>query len=91
MKGNSTVLGKRFRQSEGVQLNVRTPMSEPFEYRRHDVTGTKEHWVRYVRQESCGGSLPHLSLILDFVAQVEDQLPILSGEVLICRFSWSKT
>lgn len=58
MKGHSTVLGKRFRQSEGVQLNVRIPMSEPFEYRCHDVTGTKKHWVRYVRKESWGVRYP---------------------------------
>ena len=62
-------------------------MSEPFEYRSHDVPGTKKQWVRYATQKGRGDSLPHLSFILDFVAQVEDQLPILSSEVFICRFN----
>jgi hypothetical protein len=60
-------------------------MSEPFEYRGDDVPGTKTGSV-YARKGSRGDLLPNLSLILDLVAQVEDQLPILSGEVLICRF-----
>lgn len=87
MQSQSAVLGQRFRQSKGVQLDVRIPMGEPFEYCRNDVPGTKKPSVRYARQEGRGDSLPNLSLILDLVAQIENQLPILSGEILVCRFS----
>jgi hypothetical protein len=62
-------------------------MREPFEYRGDDVPGTKDYCISYAKEKGRGDLLPHLSLILDFVAQVEDQLPILSCEVLIGRFS----
>ena len=65
-------------------------MGEPFEYRGDDVPGSKRPCINYAGQKVRGESLPYLSLILDFVAQIEDQLPILSSEVLIGRFSCSK-
>ena len=87
MQSQSAVLRKRFRQSERVQLNVCIPMSEPLEYRGDDVPGTKNLLISHTRRKGKDGLLPSLSFILDFVAQIEDQLPVFPGEVLIRRFS----
>jgi hypothetical protein len=65
-------------------------MSEPLENRSDNVPGTKNSYVSCARQGGDRDLLPHLSLILDFVTQVEDHLPILSSEVLISRFRYSK-
>ena len=87
MQSQSAVLGERFRQSECVQLDVRAPVGEPFEYRGDDIPCTEYPCISYARRKIRGGYIPSFSLILDLVAQVEDQFPILPGEVLIGRFN----
>ena len=61
-------------------------MSEPLEYRCYDVPGAKDPCVSCAKENGLGDLLPRFSLILDLVAQIEDQLPVLPSEVLIGRF-----
>lgn len=61
-------------------------MSEAFEYRRDDIPGTEKECIRCARR-SGWGDLPHLSLVLHLIAEVEYQLPVLSGEIFIGSFS----
>jgi hypothetical protein len=61
-------------------------MSEPFEYRGYNVPGAKNLCISRAKGNGQGDLLPRLSLILDLVAQIEDQFPVLPSEVLIGRF-----
>ena len=61
-------------------------MSESLENCSDYVPGTKNSSVSHTRQSDHGDSLPRVSLLLDLVAQVEDQLPIFPGKVLVSGF-----
>jgi hypothetical protein len=64
-------------------------VSEALEESRDDVSCAGEERCPCITggQSMDGrGNLPLLALILDFIAQVEDDLPVLAGQSLICRF-----
>lgn len=56
------VLGKRLCQRQGVQLDIRTPMSESLENRGDDVPSTKNRHVSRTKRGGYSDSLPNLSL-----------------------------
>ena len=79
---DTAVLCQRLRQRERVQLDVGEAVCEPLEDSGDDVA-CPEHGGSASARRSVALSLPCLPLVVDLVAHVHDELPVLAGEVLV--------
>ena len=57
-------------------------MGEPLEYSCYYTPGSV---LVLALSDNASGYIPFLALFLDFVAEIQDELPILRSQVLVCR------